>query len=380
MKPSGDRRGLLALFVASLVGAADPYAAMWQDVRALEARGALEAAAGALEAAAARWPEDHDVKLELAWLEVRRGRDEAAARGYDAVLALAPDDAAARLGLALALVRLGRCEKARPPLAAITGAEAAEARARCEAAALRVVPVLAASVLSFGENPTRASGYALLAGAELWAGPWLLGARGRRLVLSPPATSTRGDWTQHELYLDAGLGSRRAGASLHYAVVDDESGVLGTSHHAGASGRLSLFGDALLDVAVSVYDDLTVGRVAPSFRLPLGAGLSITPGAALTVTGADTLASARLTLALEREHLGLWVGGKLGDELRPALLESQAVVNARERITGGAFAGVSLRLGRFGLSAAWSLDRLERLTSTTIDDAQALSFGLSARF
>lgn len=342
---------LLALLALGRgAAAADPYEAALEQARAAEAAGDLDGAAAALAGARARYPQDYTLLCALGRLALRRGQ---------------LDEAEARYGEALALSGAAGPE-ARAGLEAVRGARAP---------ALSLGPRLASTFVGYGGNPLRER--ALVVGAGLS----LLERRGayaavdyRHGWLSAPGGAAA--WGQDELYLQAGWAGATTGAGLQYARVDDGSGVQGTSQHLGASGRL---GGGHLAAALSLYADGWIARVVPAWRLALGS-VSLTPALAVTGAAGEALLAPSLTLALDRPGFALYAGGKLGAEVRPVDLEAAVTQNVPERVAGGIHAGGSVRLGRLRLSAAWSLDRLERAGTSQVDHAQAVSLGLGATF
>jgi hypothetical protein len=171
----------------------------------------------------------------------------------------------------------------------------------------------------------------------------------------------RDGFNQHELYLSAGLVRPSFGISGQYAYLNDGSGYTPQVHVAGLSARYSPWGDLLLAGNVALYQEMTVARLSPAWRLPLRPWLLLTPGLAIQVASADeahdqldgtteVLVNGSLSLALVGAAGSLWIGGKLGAEVRPADLDLPVIYNIPERVLFGAGVGGSLRLG-----GGWSL-------------------------
>src|SRR6185312_10038527 len=196
--------------------------------------------------------------------------------------------------------------------------------ARCPAApAARFTPSVALAGTYYPNHPVKAYSAGVTAGAELsLRSGWYFSATYRYTHFFPaaPAPPMPGapppvsisPWDQHDGYFSAGWGNALGGITLHYAVVYDGSGTLGTSHHAGLTARWSPYGDIEVRAAGSYYDDMLVGRVEPSWRIPIVGGLSVRPGVALADAGGELLATGLFTIALDRPRFSLWVGGKYG--------------------------------------------------------------------
>jgi hypothetical protein len=188
------------------------------------------------------------------------------------------------------------------------------------------------------------------------------------------------EWGQHEIYASGGYATALFGLQFTYAMAHDESGTVGTSHHFGLSGRWSPLGDIVLDAAASLYDTMTVFRLAPSWRIPIYGGLSIRPGAALQAAGGAALGSVNATLSLDREIGSLYFGGKYGDEVRPAYLSLAVIDNLVERIRWGLWAGGSLNVGKkMRIDLAYSTDRLQEPNGRE-DNGHTVTLGASGRF
>ena len=155
----------------------------------------------------------------------------------------------------------------------------------------------------------------------------------------PAAGAGIGPWDQHEAYATLGFSRPLAGVALHYAFVHDGSGALGASHHVGFTARVSPFGDVELRGSASFYDDMTVLRAEPSWRIPIAGGFSVRPGAAVAWASGAVRGTAMLTLSLDRSLGSLWAGGKYGVETRPVYFAVPVVYDIPESIAYGAWAG-----------------------------------------
>ncbi len=322
--------------------------------------------------------------MRIAGLYHRAGRLADAERFYRVALALSPTGVDALAGLAAALEADGRCAEAHAVWARLAAelpdlASARDGLARC--AAVHVTPSVALTGTLFPDHPYKSMAGGVAAGLlfEHRSG-FFLGATYRYTHFLPASGAMLSPWDQHEGYFDVGWGMRAGGFALHYGIVYDGSGMLGTSHHVGITGRWSPFGDIEVDVAGSFYDDMKIVRAEPSWRIPIAFGLSIRPAAAIADAGGEVLATGMGTLAFDAQRFHLWVGGKYGDEVRPVYFAVPVVYDVTERIPYGAWAGVSVNATRdFRLSLSYAMDRLKQ-PSGTASDAHTLSLGAAATF
>ncbi len=350
----------------------------------LERAGRLADAAHALEALLPLYPQDYTLPVRIAELYRRAGRLADAERFYEIALALSPDGVDARAGLATVLEADGRCADAHAIWERLAAdlpdlASARAGAARC--AAVHVTPSVTLTGTMFPDHPYKSMSGGVAAGLTLeHRSGFFIGGTYRYAHFLPAAGAMLSAWDQHEGYVDVGWGARAGGFSLHYAVVYDGSGTLGTSHHVGATLRWSPFGDIEADVAGSFYDDMKIVRAEPSWRIPIAFGLSIRPALAIADAGGEVVATGMGTLAFDTARFHLWVGGKYGDEVRPVYFAAPVVYDVLERIPYGAWAGVSVDVARSAsLHLAYAMDRLKQPTGTE-SDAHTLSLGAAATF
>lgn len=375
----------------------DPYEEACARAAALERSGALAAAAGALESLRARYPQDVDLALRIGALRLRAGDGVAAARAYAAAIGAAGELREALLGLGWAEERRGRCAEAsaayRRALApgAFGPAEPAgsEARAglrRCTPPTLRATAAaaVAGQALTGG---TTSYGLSVAPAVDLLVkGRLQLGASYRFRALSS-SLATVAATRQHEAYAHVGYGGRLLGVTAHYAFLYDASAAA-PSHHGGLTARVSPFGDGLLQLGASLYRDLAMVRVQPSWRLPVAWGLSIQPGGAYQLTAAPGVAprhrySVFLALSLQRGPLSLWAGGRYGDELRPLDLDLGLISNYQQPQVGAAWLGASLDVGprrRTHLQLGWGVDLLLPDGGSLLTQAHTVSLGAGQSF
>ncbi|MBK6465232.1 MAG: HPr-rel-A system PqqD family peptide chaperone [Myxococcales bacterium] len=290
---------------------ADPYESALAASAEAEQRGDLVGAARPLEQVLEVYPQDHALRLRLGWVTFRAGRYADAERAYRAALALAPQSIDARLGLAWTLVREGRCDDARAELAPMLEADDAQAE---EIAAACVEPASATGRVSlfaawnqyfFPGHPYKSSGTGVLAGVRgQTAGGLTLQGAFRHMAFTPTAGSGVSAFTQQEVYGLVGYERPAAALFLQGALVFDGSGVIGTSKHVGLAGRWSPAGDLLLDASLSLYDDQTIARIAPSWSIPVGP-LRLVPGVAVQVAGGEVKTTGSFTAALDAGPLSL---------------------------------------------------------------------------
>ena len=309
-----------------------------------ERAGDLRGAAQRLAPITARFPDDYALTLRLAWLWYRAGEYAAAEPAYRRAFELSDGASDARVGLALSQAALQPNSVLTPALSFATRSDGI--RGAGVGLALEVPAVLREH--------------------------WLLSGTYRYWNFQG---TTGGGFAQHEGHLALGYVTPTVGVALHYSLLQDGSGVVGRGHVAGLSTRLSAFGDVRFEASYSVYDSLSVARAALAYSLPLGARVRLTPGLAAQYAAGEWLGNASLTLSVDAALARFWLGGKYGDELRPAYLASATVVNVPERIAGGFFAGLDIPLGkRLSLRAAYDFSWLR---TTTSQAAHGLTLGLS---
>jgi tetratricopeptide (TPR) repeat protein len=375
------------LLVASPARAGDAYDDALATAAQLSGGGQLDTAVRVLEEALAWYPQDYALPLQIAWMCYHAGRFADAERYYRVALARSPGAEDARLGLALALEQQGRCEEALPIFKALEEERpdlpaAREARARCTPApAFVVTPSVALTGTMFPGHPYKSLAGGVTAGlAFAHRSGFFLDATYRYTHFAPAATSGLSAWDQHEGYASLGYSAPLFGLAAQYALVRDGSGTLGTSHHLGIYGRWSPFGDIELRGTASFYDDMKVLRGEASWRLPIAFGLSLRPGVAVEDAGGEVLASGAATLAFDHRYFGLWVGGKYGEEVRPALFAVPVIYDVTERIPYGIWAGVRVNVSEgVRIHGSYALDRLKQPDGTATN-AHALSLGVAVSF
>lgn len=377
----------------------------------------IDSAARVLTALMPRYPQDGEIPLQLGWLQFRAGRYAEAVQSYSLSVARSSGGGDAELGLGWSLLKLGRCDEARPrfrSVLAVRGAQsnAAEGLRECDAP---TAPAAATVPLGGSPAPTAASTESTAPPAKRW---WLQPQLGQNVYLfqdqkvikSGLATTARLEglflgryyaaatyrysyfsardgqtvpWDQHDLYLAAGLTGKSAGLTLHYALVADRSGYIGSSHHVGLSGRYSYYADLLMNLSASVYSDEQVLRGELAVRMPLGRGFSVRPGFALQWTPTAIYKTPSLTLSWDHRYVSLWAGGKYGDEKRPALFAVAYIYNGAATMPYGAWFGITVRSrSALNTTLSYSYDRMQRKDLTPAQDSHfhAIFLSLSKEF
>jgi hypothetical protein len=190
-------------------------------------------------------------------------------------------------------------------------------------------------------------------------GPWRAAAAVRYVRLQPRPGTLLPATAQQETYLHAGFASPSWGLEAHGALLFGDAPV---SSHVGILGRVSpgpSLGTITADVTRSLYPDGAVLRVAGTWRLPLSDSFDVAPGIAFQYFADGPLANIALTLFYARGPFGVWLGGKYGDEVRPAYLAQFVVYDIDDRIAWGVWAGARVHALRgLDVFATYSLDRL----------------------
>lgn len=365
--------------------AGDPYTTAMLHATELERAYRPKDAARVLAAIKEKYPQDYDLQLRLARLSFQTARYDVATRHYRHALSLSPRSRDARLGLAWTLLRSGQHGPARRAFLAVLARWPETATARKGLALTR--PEQRAPVVTLAPSSTvtthfyqghPAKAVAVGSSASLAArilGRWRLGVSYEltHFWIKDKLQSLYGDgFDEHGLFLAGGLALARWGVSGHYAYVHDGSDTFDYTHLLGLSVRYSAaFGDLGLELSASLYPDMTVHRIAPSWRVPLLDWLSLSATVGVQHAAADqlhpqlgdrsdTLFNTSLTITAAGRPGRLWAGGKVGDEVRPVYLGLSTVDNSLDRVCHGVWAGGELAVGAgWSILAAYSLAWLE---------------------
>jgi tetratricopeptide (TPR) repeat protein len=369
-----------------------PYEIAQKTIAALEARGDLDGVTRVIDVLTPDFPEDVPLALQLAWAKFRLGHFTGAEAAYRRVLVLAPSSVDGRRGLGWSLLRQSRCHEARTyfddVLATVPEqASAKEGLSACtEGPRVRYFPSLWLSGQYNTANPKKELGIAAYAslGLEI-VDHWSLAAAFRFVDVAPPGKLSQGA-AQYEAYAQVGYHRPRFGVSLHYAFVADQTGFSGDSHHVGAVGRYSYWGDGVLEVDGSFYTDANVLRAQLGYRIPLPHGFSLRPAAQVQwastkLYGNGALGNGALTLSWDHARGGVFVSGKVGEEFRPAELSQDTVWDLPDRISWGLRVGGHVEWKRAILAVQYEYDRLRdaNTTPSTNRDAHFIALGVTLK-
>ncbi|MBL9044234.1 MAG: tetratricopeptide repeat protein [Myxococcales bacterium] len=407
---------VLGVALSTQAAYADKYGDASQLATERESAGQLDAAAEALEEISAEYSQDLGLQLRMAWLRFRAGSYQRALRHYQEAYRLSPPSVDARLGLGWTLLRLGRCDDARPYFAGLLAQNpqhtvAKEGLTACPLPPrLLVTPGALLTGMAYSGHYLRLGGVAVSPRLELVIdGKWLIGAAYRYSdfflkptttatnpvppippfprfppMMQATTTTTQNRFAQNEAYFQFGYVGSRLGLLARYAFLVDSRGISESSHHVGLGLRVSALGEAQLQLAASVYSDLTIVRAAPTWRLPIGKGFSVQVGGVGQYASGSLLGSGNLELSFVRGPISIWAGGSYGEQLRPAQLEIMVITNMSERIAASAWGSIAFRLPyRFGLLLDYRYDRLRRLPDvrqSTESNANYITLGLSKAF
>ena len=388
----------------SLAQPSSDYSAALSRATELELAGDTVAAAAALLPLEQRFAQDYTLQIRLAWLRYSMGDYAEAETSYRRVLALSPESRDALSGLAWTLVKRGKCDAALAHFEALLlhtpDDELARAgAATCQAPSpVRGAPTVALTGHIYQDNPLKSGAMGLTVAAPLRIMQhWLLGATYRYTNFWTVQGQGYDDGIeQHEAHLSTGVAYDSWGLTGHYSFASEDTGTVGDAHFAGLTARFSPWGDINLEGSLSLYDDLTVGRAALSWRLPLASFLSLTPGFHLQVATApdghallddttDALPGGSLTLAFHGERWLAYAGGKYGTEVRPAYLAgTPSVYNTYDQLTWGLWAGASVALpAGWSIFAAYEMNALSTMESSgafTDNNMHLVSLGVSFSF
>jgi hypothetical protein len=399
----GALSAALGLLASASSARADAYDDALARARDLEKRGDYSAAAAVLTPAVIVYEQDWEVAAELGWVAFQSGNYASAEWAYRVAMERAPAAEDARLGLGFTLARQARCREANSVfydlLRSGNGAERAQAGAGIEACTQRFTPPAqhtSAPVLApepppatsiyagvhhyaFPSNPVKSSGtgFDVTAYHALGEHLWMLGSYG----FTHYATANEdlvSSFAHHDFHLQAGYVSKLLDASLQGALLLDQSGGVGSSKHLGASLKLHVFGDVIVNASVSSYDDYSVYRIAPSWRVPITDWLSVSPGFAVQRADGGTYGAGTLAIVADTRVGTFWVDGRYGSELRPAYLTDLVVIDATEKITRGAEVGARVPISKVvSVYGSYAISRLQRTDSLTPSEsyAHALSLG-----
>ena len=389
-----------ALFALLLIAGAAPfvaprpvlaqsstYEAALSRAAELERAGDPDAAAAALQPLEQRYLQDYTLQLRLAWLRFSAGDYARAEMTYRRVLVLSPDSLDAKNGLGWTLVKRGDCGAARARFQAVVVSSphnktASSGLASCpELSPVSGAPTVSLTGHAYQDHPLKTGALGLSATLPLrLLQHGLLAATYRYTRFWTVQGEGYDDgFEQHEAHLAAGVSFDRWGLTGHYSFATEDTGTVGDVHVAGLTARYSPWGDITLEASASLYDDMTMGRTALAWRLPLASWVSLTPMFYLQVANApdghvlmeddtEVWLGGALTVAFRGEGWNAWLGGKYGPELRPAYLSGPpSVYNNYDELNWGLWAG-----GALGLGSGWSLFAAYEFAALTTQDSSGL--------
>jgi tetratricopeptide (TPR) repeat protein len=367
---------LLAPCTALANNALDPYAKAMTQAAALERAGKSAQAASALAAIEPRYRQDYALQLKLGWLYFKATRYVAAERHYRRALALSPRSLAARHGLAWTQLRRGRALAAREGFLAVLSRQPLNRMAKLglslskrgqparKPAAIVFTTGSTLEAQLYQNHPVKSSAFGLSAmiGAQIIE-RLSLAARYRYTSFSVTRALQHllsESFDQHELYLSSSFSHRFLMLEAHYGLVHDGSDTFDSTHQwaVGASVSLGALGRISALASGSHYDDMTVLRATPRYRVTLWQQLSFDASLMLTrattnerhgqLEGADEqlLISGALAATLHVSIGDFYVGGRVGDQVRPADLALGITANSYDRVGMGLFGGFTLDLAR----------------------------------
>ncbi|GEM_PF-1207848 len=353
--------------------------------RILEEQGEPAQAASLLENLLPDYPQDFLLRIRLAWLHFQAKSYPKAEEHYQEALALSPGNVDATLGLAWSRFYLGKRRDAQEGFALVLETVPDNPSARDGLAALEDVPRLttgiSATSLFYHDSPERkgALGAGLLANylhPSKWSGA--LSYRFSHHEYKGSTGAPRGwgkrGFYQHEAMLNGGL-ERPAGNLLaHYGYVWNDSGALDRVHVAGISGKLISWGTTATEASLSSYEDQEVWRSRIAHSLPLGAGVSLTPGLAAQYGDDQFWYNAALAVAGHWQGLSLEGGFSYGEEYRPTYLDTSVVYNVAERMRWSAWGSIGVAFSR----SLWLTALYEYRAFDTLGTRQSLPGGMHA--
>ena len=360
---------LLVMVALPAMGAED-YGEALRRSYVLEAAKEPAAAAAILEEIADSYSQDYDLFLRLGWLHFEAGNFDAALERYQKALALNPASVDARLGIGWCRFRRGQRDQARTHFVEVLESRPEDRSAAQGLDLTRKVTVLGASVAAgyhgYQGHPSKKSAWVVAPSLRAAISEaWLAGITYRFLDFTTVGgTGALGSWSdggfeQHEVHAHLGWTGERFGVSTYYAYQGNTAPALDTGHSAGLTLKGRVWGDLLGGGIYSHYDDMDVWRVALRYRMPLTSWLSLTPGVAYQHAGDEDLASGSLAATMTLDRLCVDLGGRYGDEMRPAYPEQSVVYNVSNRLPYGAWASLSVRMWRgLGIGGVYEYRRL----------------------
>ena len=357
--------GFIASVVFSGAANADPYDDAMSRSAVLEQEDRHHDAALELEAVADQYPQDYALQLRLGWLHYQAGQYEEAGTSYQRALELSNSSDEATLGLAWSYHAQGRCDEANDQFELLIERDRYSDQAlagigQC-GSDIWLSPSISSTYHVYEGHPSKTEALGVTVGFPvLIDGHYLVGLDFRATDFRfQPAEDELSAFQQYEVYARTGYIDREWEAVFHYAWLLDGSELDSQVHVLGMSGRWSELTDLRAELSLSFYDDMEVFRVAPTYEIELFGWLRLTPGLAVQVAGDEALLNGFVTLSVVADWLTFFVGGKLGDEVRPAYLTQPSVYNIVSRIQYGLWIGASISFDELRFDVSYELNSLD---------------------
>lgn len=352
--------------------AQDAYSDGLAESYQLETAGRFADAVEILAPLIESYPQDFQLVLRLGWLHFKAGEYAEAVEIYQAALDLNPGSSEARLGRGWAHYYLGEKDASYADFTAVLTLEpdsnSAKQGVRLAEPASHLRPALMATYHGYSGHPMKrwALGSSISFPALVRDKLVLSGAYRYTWFATRDGNGLQSAWddetgfSQHEAHVALGYVRPLWGLAVQYALAYDDIGYSDTAHVVGLSGRVSPLGDILVSTNVSFYGDITVFRGATGWAYSPVKWFSVHPGIAYQWADGENLVTGYLSLKFMTGPVTWLLGGKYGDEVRPAYLEQNVVYSTADRLLYGAHGGLSVALGKeVYLHALYEYVRLE---------------------
>ncbi len=393
-----------ALTLLPALALAGDYEDAFARAAALEEQRDYRGALAELEPLVDDYPQDYALHLQIAWLGFQAGDYEAAERSYRRAHALSDGALQPTLGLGWTLLRQGRADEAGAYFeeakrqapddpSAIEGLAAVDDLEQRQAIH---VDIFAGGVARSDVFPSQTSwSGGPMVGLGLSRDRFVAGATYRMFAYD---VETQGSedmqrrhgaaWdatelaTQHEIYGALAYGSEYWGVSGHYGHV--QAGLEGglDADMAAAVGRVGLFGEVTFEASYTLFPDVDILRLAPTWRIPLGELFYARPaGAYQWVSDTDdSFVVGSLGVGLSSQSLRVEVGGKYGEEWRPSYAGLSVIYNVDAVIEGGAWTSIAVKIAPgWRLVGDYAYENYRATTTSTLSDGHVASAGLEVR-
>ena len=350
----GFAAALAALLCLAGTAVADPYAEAFGRSYEYENGGRYGRAIEVLEPLLAEYPQDSQLALRLGWLYYQNKNYGDAEEQYGRALTLSPESVDSWLGRGWSRFYQGKKSAARDDFDKVLelspGHEsAAEGLALCAPVYL-FVPSVSGVYYAYTDHPVKESATGVvLSLPTLLADRFLLGAAYRYTRFRTRQDGFISAWdeefTQQEMYGHAGVTFPSWGLTAQYGRLSNDMVGEEPVSAAGASLRVSPWGNIRVSGSGSFYTDETVYRTAAAWDMPLGGRFLLIPGAAYQQADGESYATGYLSASAPLGPVSVVVGAKYGEEYKPAYLEQAVVYNTPETIQWGGWCRAAMVLG-----------------------------------